>query len=228
MAVFENMARLDGNIRQWGATGGPAFQTTVVTVQSGDEQRAQNWTSSRGAWNIGNRQVPLAAYQNLLDFFYQMKGKLKGFRVCDWTDFQDDGRGILGTGVGDPLNLGQVYQMNKRRLLPDTTDGFLQKITRPIGPSFIDVPELGDTIKVFVNGVQVGAVVDDTTGLVTLPAPTSGTDVLTWTGRYDIPARFDTDSFQMNQIEAFIEQDGDTPKTVWVQLGAIPVVQLRE
>lgn len=226
---INNLMRWDKNVRQWGAQGGPVYQTTIVTVQSGQEQRAQNWINSRGMWNLGNRDLKSSQYQQLLDFFHQARGRLIGFRIRDWMDYADDGRGILGTGVGDPTSVDNVYQMGKRRLVPDTGTGVgaIQKITRPVGPSFVDVPELGNTLRFFVDGVEVGATVDDSTGLVTLPSAVTDANVLTWTGQYDYPARFDLDTFS-HSIEAFIEHDAATPQDVWIKLGDVPVVQLRE
>lgn len=298
-----NTARWDDNVRQWTAMGGPSYSTTVVSVQSGDEQRAANWLQARGEWNVGDRNMQMAKYQKLLSFFHRMRGRFFGFRIRDWTDYSDDGRGVLGTGQGD----GSLsYQMNKIRAVEGTTGASYQKITRPIGSTFART--LGNTITIYLNGIEVpqgGGVgscyVDDSTGRVlfnpytwditavtvigvvtfssnhnlsvgewltiqgfeqeleenngvvqvssiissnsvqvsrgftvgatagataaNLPGPT---DEITWTGQYDIPVRFNTDSFNMNQVEAFIEGGTEDPKDVWIHLGSIPVVQLRE
>lgn len=298
-----NEARWDDNVRQWLATGGPGYSTSIVSVQSGDEQRASNWINARGRYNVGDRNVPMAKYQDLLSFFHRVKGRFYGFRLRDWTDFRDDGRGVLGAGVGT----GEMtYQMNKIRTIPNVAGATLQKITRPIGPTFAS--SLGNTVDIFINGVEVpqgggqgSCYVDDAGGKVlfvpytfavanittasriqftgnhnliegdwltlsgfdgaqegnndrmvrvsniissntvdtngplidgsgpgtaaNLPGPT---DALTWTGLYDIPARFELDDFQ-NTVEAFIEGGEElTPTNVWIRLGSIPLIQLRE
>lgn len=297
-----NEARWDDNVRQWMATGGPGYSTSIVSVQSGDEQRAANWINSRGRYNVGDRNVPMHKYQELLSFFHRVRGRAVGFRLRDWTDFRDDGRGVLGSGIGD----GSItYQMNKIRAIPGVAGATFQKITRPIGPSFAST--LGNTVDILVNGVEVpqgggqgACYVNDSTGVVVfnpytftvssiagstmtftgnhnliagdwlklsgfsgsmegnndqlvqvggvaspnsviinqtliggvgtgtaanLPGPT---DSITWTGLYDIPARFDLDDFQ-NTIEAFIEGGEElAPTNVWIRLGSIPLIQLRE
>lgn len=296
-----NNARWDDNVRQWSATGGPSYSTTIVSIQNGNEQRAANWINSRGSWNLGDRGVPMAKYQKLLSFFHRVQGKFIGFRIRDWTDYSDDGRGVLGTGVG---NGDLSYQMNKLRSIENVVGSTYQKITRPVGTSF--AASIGNTIKIYQNGLEIpqgggqgSCFVNDETGVVVfnpytfeissavgdtitftsphnlsvgewikvqgyvgegetnngfyqvtgtfgsnavtvnrtgmvggpgatalnLPGPT---DTITWTGQYDIPARFDIDSFS-NQIEAFIEGgDDNKPENVWVRLSTIPVVQLRE
>lgn len=298
-----NEARWDDNVRQWLATGGPGYSTSIVSVQSGDEQRAANWVNSRGRYNVGDRNVPMFKYQELLSFFHRVKGRAIGFRLRDWTDFQDNGRGVLGAGIGT----GAIsYQMNKLRAITNVAGVTLQKITRPVGSTFSST--LGNTIDIFVNGMEIpqgggqgSCYVDDSTGMVvfnpytftvsniaagtvqftgnhnlivgdwltmsgfegaqegnngrvgqviglpssssvvvgvvslidgagagtaaSLPGPT---DTITWTGLYDIPARFDLDDFQ-NQIEAFIEGGDElAPTNVWIRLGSIPIIQLRE
>lgn len=304
-----NEARWDENVRQWSATGGPSYSTQIVSVQSGDEQRAANWIQPRGTYNLGDRDVPSAKYQKLLSFFHRMRGRFHGFRIRDWTDYADDERGVLGGGVG---NGAMSYQMNKVRGVDGVSGVTLQKITRPVGPTFASNPDLGNTIRIYKDGMEVpqvnapgGCLVDDTKGTVlfiphsfaissiagspgasvitfsgahnfsvgefvtvagyvdgldgnngswqisnipnsnsvevfaTLTSTSEGgatgsdlpgvNNTLTWTGLYDIPARFDTDSFNMNQIQAFIEGgEEQRPSDVWIRLGSIPVIQLRE
>lgn len=310
MADIINEARWDENVRQWSATGGPSYSTQIVSVQSGDEQRAANWIQPRGTYNLGDRDVPSAKYQKLLSFFHRMRGRFHGFRIRDWTDYADDGRGVLGSGVGTGV---MSYQMNKLRAVDGVAGATFQKITRPVGPTFDSNPTLGNSVKIFRDGLEVpqvnspggcfvndaggtvlfipfsfdiSSITDDTGGsstvvfssahnfspgeyltisgyvdglegnngtfqifqvpssnsvkvlaslTTTTEAGATGSDLpgpnneLTWTGMYDIPARFDTDSFNMNQIQAFIEGgEEQRPSDVWIRLGSIPVIQLRE
>lgn len=177
MATFYNLARWDKTQRQWGATGGPVWNTTIAQVQSGEETRKSRWARSLGQWELGNRGVLESEYQDLLDFFMAMRGKLYGFRIRDWTDFRDNGRGRLGpTGLASPAI--DAYQMFKSRVVPTTGASYQQPITRPVGRSFASDPDLGNTIKLFVNGIEQiqdqespytpGTWrVDDTTGIAT-------------------------------------------------------------
>jgi hypothetical protein len=58
-----------------GATGGPGFSTSVVTLGSGAEQRNILWANSRGNWNIStgirSREEMLA----VIGHFHVVKGR---------------------------------------------------------------------------------------------------------------------------------------------------------
>lgn len=316
-----NTHRWDGLERQWLASGGPGYSTRIVTTQGGIEQRTQNWFLPRGSWQVGNRTVSQAQYQQILDFFYATRGPLIGFRFRDWTDYKDDGRGVLGSGVGNPAS--NVYKMNKKREILNQTN--LQRITRPIGPTFASDPQLGQTIKLFVDGIQqtFGTItpgtwsIDDSTGICTynpralstiaaairdpdnsnrtritfnslhslivgdgvilsgftgpsaalngayrvhtvisstilsiekpdgtqvyagaLTGPQtilesfSSSNVMTWTGEYDYPARFASDdALKGTQIEYYIEAPADfqrDPTNIFVKLPSIEIIELKE
>ena len=38
----------------YGASGGPEFATTIVTMASGYEQRNINWQAARGRWDVAS------------------------------------------------------------------------------------------------------------------------------------------------------------------------------
>lgn len=229
---FIEKARWDKLERQWNSLSGPSFSTSIASMISGKEQRIGLWSEPRGLWEVGDRGVLHSDYNQLLSFFHIVKGQLYGFRIRDWTDYKDDGAGILGTtGKGDGTT--KTFQMYKKRTYDFIDEVYLQKIKKPIGPTFATNP-VGNTISIFINGNEVfqgsGAntcTVDDTTGLVTFnfdDAPSS-TDVLTWTGCYDKPARFNTDSFQAT-AKIFIENGTDKPD-VGVQLPSIQIIELK-
>jgi uncharacterized protein (TIGR02217 family) len=288
--------RLENGIVTRGMTGGPKFSTSVVTVNSGFEQRNKNWSQARGAWQLGNRLVREAELQVLISFFRARNGKWQGFRLKDWGDYKDAGIGILGTGVA--LANTSIYQMNKR--YTSGSDYYDRNIIKPVAGSvvvkvngtpavaggsfgnyalntatgvvtFIDktsgvisgitqaVSAVVTVANTFVNGdlvyfasvpgmtqinglagtvsaassIQFTVNIDTTgftpyagsAGVATKRALTPG-DVITWTGEFDVPVRFDTDDFTY-QLEEVNYNNAGVVSEVFAQLGNIPVVEIR-
>src|SRR5574337_292563 len=104
MSNFLETPRFPDDLAVW-AMGGVCFNTTVVGSTSGREERNILWQFGRGRWDLQNtfRKNGQAAdgltVQYLRNFFRYMKGQAYGFRFRDWTDYQDEGHGILGAPV---------------------------------------------------------------------------------------------------------------------------------
>lgn len=69
------------------AEGGPEFQTDIVALASGFEQRNVNWSQARARYRIA---MPLTGTrkEEILAWFRAMKGRGHGFRLKDWADYQ--------------------------------------------------------------------------------------------------------------------------------------------
>lgn len=165
---FEERARYDDVTRHWGSSSGPSFSTTVVSDKTGNEQRMVNWMSPLGTFDIGNRNVRYKDYQKLLSFFHIMRGKASGFRIRDWSDYSDDGMGVLRKRKDGK------YQMYKKRTYDYIDDAYYQKIIKPLGPSWV-ATDLRNTIRIFYFGDEMfmsstpgGYQLDDTTGQATV------------------------------------------------------------
>lgn len=165
---FLETPRFPDDLSFW-AKGGVAYNTVVSGSTSGRETRNSLWQYGRGQWslsNAGRTSNPNDAYnvQQLRNFFRVMKGQAYGFRFRDWTDFKDEGNGILGapvvsltqpiaptgTGLGLP-----VYQMFKKYVLSPLADYRL--IQKPVS----------GTVAVLLNGVAWPGTLDYATGLFT-------------------------------------------------------------
>lgn len=70
-----------------GATGGAEYSTDVVVMAGGAEQRNQNWSAARGAWDVSTGVKKKSDSDALIAFFRARQGKARGFRFKDWTDF---------------------------------------------------------------------------------------------------------------------------------------------
>lgn len=147
----------------YGLQVGPAFSTTVVRVQSGAESRNQLWEAELRSFDGSTTHRTPVERNEITAFFLAMRGRLHGFRIRDISDY------LVAAGEGVLIAVTGGNQLAKRY-----TSGALT-YDRPIYKPRSAITLVG------------GGSVDYTTGLVTGGSPTS------WTGAYDVPARFDQD-----------------------------------
>lgn len=149
-----------------GATGGPGFHTTILTLASGFEQRNIDWSRSRANYDVTQAARTQDQIDALIAFFFARRGRAYGFRFKDWLDFAAIEQPIA-TNINGDLQLTKIY--------PDTVNATPRWIAKPVSGT--------------VTFSRVGITLDYTTGICT------GTAVAgdTWTGEFDVPVRFDTD-----------------------------------
>ena len=143
----------------YGATGGPAYKTDVVVVNSGYEQRNATWAQARSMYDVSHAARDPSLMKQLIAFFRAAKGRALGFRFKDWLDYEveaTDGR--LGTG---PSTGVRDYQLTKVYTAGTSTE--YRDIRKPVLNS----------VKVYSNGVEVtqgtsagNCAIDYTTGVV--------------------------------------------------------------
>ena len=174
MASFDDV-RLPINV-EVGAEGGPSFSTGIVTTASGVEQRTQLWSVSRNTYTIGYGTSD-SVWQAVRAFFYARRGRARGFRFKDWTDFQ---------GIDEPLlSVGNVLYVT-RNYSDAIGIEYQRKITR-IVPGTLRVH---DSVQDFTN------LYTESYGRLTLnpgavqPPPVGP---LLASYEYDLPVRFDVD-----------------------------------
>lgn len=175
------------------STGGPTYNTEVVVLQSGHEQRNGNWSNPRHVYNI-NRLDNAGDIQVLLDFFHAMQGRLHGFRFKDWADFtSNDQQGAITNtdqvvdGVVDGVN--RVFQIAKNYTKGNQT--LARHITKLVTVSGIAI----DTVTVLPSNYTL----DMNTGVLTFDpgqAPSIG-EVVTAGFEFDVPVRFDVDQLEL-------------------------------
>lgn len=186
-----------------GATGGPLWSTNVVTTAGGHERRNQNWSASRGRWNVGSGLKTRHDLAALIAFFRARRGRAFAFRFKDWSDFAMP-RQQIGTTDG-------------------TTATFQIVRTYASGPAsqarVIQLPVAG-TVRCWTDGIERtlggGATqfqVNTVTGVITL-----GTTLRSAVGHaaeaqceFDVPARFDADDLGLTLDNFFQGQWADIP-----------------
>ena len=193
--------------------GGPGFNTSIVAVQSGQEQRNRSWAFARAEYQaslvtpvsaVGNTDAFIEAVRT---FFLQVGGMADGFRFFDHLDYQ---------AMNEPMVLvtGSVWQLQKTYTLGGRT--YVRAITKPITSSVINYQgvNLGNTVSITSGGTLVS--VDHTTGKVTLSG-VSGTPHASF--QYHIPVRFTSDKF-----EPEVEASSSNNRIIkWNSLGLIEV-----
>lgn len=189
MLQFLETPRFNTEIR-YGMVGGPEFDTDVITVSSGAEQRNANWLDSRGRWEVGDDIYNKAEIDALIAFFRERMGQAGGFRFKDWSDWNvTRTTGVLSaiTGSTTTLQLQKKYVNGSNIVYRD--------IRKPV-PGKVNVYNSAGTL-------LTGLAIDTTTGVVTIA---SGT--YTWEGEFDVPARFEVDKFSA-EFAAYRDGDGE-------------------
>ncbi len=153
--------------------GGPTFNTTVVTTDSGGEQRNGKWAVARHMYDVSMDDTR-ESIDEVRSLFYVAMGKLHHFRFKDVDDYEAVDEPIGGSGA--TRQLVKTYTV----LVGD----YVRKISHPVQ----------GTVTLKRNGANYATfTLDTSTGIVTLGGLTTG--AFTWSGEFDIPVRFDIDSF---------------------------------
>jgi uncharacterized protein (TIGR02217 family) len=191
MGTFLETPRFPDDLAIW-ALGGVCFNTTVVGSTSGREERNVLWQVGRGRWDLQNTFRKNGAVtdgltvQYLRNFFRYMKGQAYGFRFKDWTDYQDEGNGLLGAPI---TTYAQAFTPSGTGLGVPQYQMFKQYAAAPLADyRLIQKPYSGNVpTNIYRGGVLVAqgsaagnCAVDSTTGLVTF-VPDSTTAITGWT-----------------------------------------------
>ena len=190
--AFDNV-RLPDDIEQ-GSHIGPMFQTTIVPLSSGAEQRNADWSQEKLSADISygvmakrNPNDRADSFAAVMSFYRARMGRWRGFRFRDWSDYQVD---------QEPVTMiTQSYG-----LLTIMYEGYRRIITRP-DPSTLSFSTGPQTAWQLLPG-----------GVVLFNSP-PGPGVK-YACEFDVPMRFDSDVAQVSlyQIEA-----GEIPSIKLVQ-----------
>ena len=170
----------------YGASGGPGYNTDVITVKSGKERRNANWAMGRCSWDVSTGLKNQADLDKLIAFFRARLGKAYAFRFKDWTDYRMARQQVAsGDGIATAFQLVKAY----------TDDGGYQvsrDITKPVE----------STVQIWLGDAPQasGWACDPLSGIVTFAAAPAAGAVIEASCQFDVPARFDTD-----QMKASIE-----------------------
>lgn len=188
----------------YGATGGPEFNTTIVSATSGGEQRNINWSIARGQWNVATGIEDATAFAVVLAFFRARFGKAYGFRFKDWFDFQMTNEVQPNPDGSNHIQLQKTYTSGAY--------SYVRQIFKPVQSVGVHISVAGVAK---VEGTHYN--VDYTTGIVTwIGTPPAGSYLVT-SAEFDVPARFDIDKL-----------DGNYSSFSTVEVQTIPIVELKK
>lgn len=194
----------------YGSSGGPGFNTSVTTVNSGTEKRNINWIQARHTYDVSFGVRNQEYLNSLIEFFQAMKGKAYGFRYKDWSDYSSSGTDTI-TGDDQLIGLGDSttrsdgtrdFQIIKSYTLgSQVTDRIINKI---VDNATLVVKRHGVTMVETTHYT-----VDYNTGIITfnygqiplLDSVGDGSDIpeeVTCGYFFDVPVRFDTDELSIN------------------------------
>jgi uncharacterized protein (TIGR02217 family) len=169
----------------FGSGSGIERKTEIVSLASGYERRSSPWALGRRRYLIGAGVRSLVDAAELLGFFEAREGRLYGFRFKDFADFKSCALNVgpaatdqvIGTGDG----VTTAFQLVK------AYGGVTRDITKPVS----------GTVKVAVDGVEVGFEVDETAGIVTLASAPAAGQAVTAGFEFDTPVRFDSERIDL-------------------------------
>ena len=169
----------------FGSGSGIERKTEIVSLASGYERRISPWALGRRRYLIGAGVKSLVDAAELLSFFEAREGRLYGFRFKDFADFKSCALNVAVSATDQVIGTGDgaatVFQLVK------AYGSVVRDVRKPVS----------GTVKLAVDGVEVGFTVDETTGVVTLAtAPAVGVSV-TAGFEFDTPVRFDSERIDL-------------------------------
>lgn len=174
----------------YGWQGGPQFNTRLVTTQSWMERRNAQNIECRHSYTLPMANISSIEYlQTLKSAYLACRGMLHSFKIKDYSDYQARGE-VFGEGDG----VATVFQLRKVAVFGPAT--YSRTIVKP-----------NDGVAVRESGVPVSTSVDPLTGLVTFASAPADGAILTWTGEFCVPVRFNSDTL-VNSIDNRFGQDG--------------------
>ncbi len=221
-------ARLNDLIER-GALGGPEFKTRVLELESGFEQRNEDWEEARLEWDIGygllrmEQNIFDVSVHEIRDFFYAVaRGRLNTFRFKDFTDFEigkfADATSRQQIALGDDSTT--VFQTFKRYTSNAVTyDRNIQKLVTGTIKAYKDASELtlvgsGPIAGEFAANLVTGQITTGDTFASTGGTGPGSEEVLAVILEFDVHVRFNIDKLNIS-VQLF-------------NSGAIPELPVRE
>lgn len=163
----------------YGSEFGQEFSTRIVQLRSGHERRNINWSMPLGRYSVIYTALRPEDHWKVRAAHMASMGAAIPFRFKDWSDYRAENEPLgIATGETQDVQLTKAYPFGALTLN--------RIIKKPVA----------GTVKVFANGVEIASTVDTTTGIVTFAAAED--DVITWSGEFDIPVRFENDRLDVD------------------------------
>lgn len=182
--------------------GGAGWNTTIISADSGSEQRVARWSSARHKYDVGFSVRTDAQLSTLRNFYLARNGAARGFRYKDWNDYSSASNHVGSTSTDDQTidtGDGSTTQFQLIKTYTDGGNSYIRNITKPVT----------DTVIVEVDGVEQTEgsdfTVDTATGIITFDAgsiPGAG-EVIKAGYEFDVPVRFDKSIDEQLMVQRF-------------------------
>lgn len=168
-----------------GAVGGPGFETTILVMGDGTEQRIAHWEKALWRWDVSHAlQNPTEAL-DLIAFFAARQGRQWGFRFKDWLDYQQTAPAQTVQITSTRFQLMKTYASG--------TQTYARKITKPVD----------GTVRMWTQaGIEIvgGWACDYSSGQVHF---TTAPGFVPWASfEFDVPVRFGNDQMSLRLDDA--------------------------
>lgn len=200
-----------------GAQRRAGWNTTVVQVMSGHESTNQNWSKARHSFDVSLAVRTASDYDAVVQHFHSVRGRAKKFPFRDALDYRvEASRGVLlddGDSPTTGYHLAKIYGTG--------ADAYYRSITRPASGTVAIYRLRGAT----TTDITANATISYTTGWVTFTGgAVQGGDVLSWSGQFFVPSRYDVDELPAVVVD---RQPGSSGELL-VQCDSIAIVEVRE
>jgi uncharacterized protein (TIGR02217 family) len=186
------------------------WNTTIVRTGGGSEQRNGNYTDALRRYDAALGIKTLANYQTLEKFLNAVRGRLHGFRFLDRSNYLVSTAEAFGTGTGAQT----AFQLTKND--GNASNAYNREIYKPIT----------GTIAIFDNAVlkteTTHYTINYNTGVVTFLVAPVAAHVLTWTGEFHVPVRFDVDELPDMELFEFYANG------VGMAQASVPMCEIRD
>lgn len=158
----------------FGWQGGPSVEVDIRKLRSRREKRNRITDLVQHSYTLPFQNIRDDAYlQYIKAAFVALGGPHDSFLVKDWGDFEADAEALGVAPAGStPVQLYKTYTFGSA--------SYSRPITKPVAGAVI-----------YQNGTPKAGTLDTLTGLFTPTTAWTGAAVLTWTGEFRVPVRFD-------------------------------------
>jgi uncharacterized protein (TIGR02217 family) len=124
-----------------GSPGGPDWPAQIVPLTSGHEERNTPWSQPLRYYDAKYGVRTRDELYEVLSLYHVARGRLRGFRFRDWTDYRSGPPHVAPTATDQPLGTGNgvrtAFQLVKRYSVAGEIHD--RTITRPYGTTLIAV-----------------------------------------------------------------------------------------
>lgn len=199
----------------FGAQRRAGWKTALASTGAGFESANQDWARARHRYDVSFAVRTAADYHAITEHFHSMRGRFKAFPFMDVLDYRvSQVDGVLLDADAD-FQLAKSYGTG--------ADIFDRPITRPI----VSGAAVYRTRAGVTTNITASCTISALTGVVTIDGGAlDSDDVLSWSGEFFVPCRYDTDDLPAVIINRSPGR-GDFDDLL-VQCDAIPIVEVRE